>query len=59
MTHDELIAALTVERQTSPWWSTRPDPASTDTPEACARRRRLLETDYPAVETLPRRLRAT
>ena len=52
----DLLAALTVERQTGPWWRRHADhrPAVDLTPElllrdddvTCARRRRELVADY-------------
>lgn len=44
MTRDELLEALLLERQTSPWWSrgSPPAPEWDDSEMTCARRRREL-----------------
>ena len=47
---DELLAALLVERYTSPWWVTAPTIEATDDDLTCARRRREMEADYLALE---------
>lgn len=51
MTHDELMQALTAERYTNPWWTTKPKPTpvAQDDDLTCARRRRELTADVEGV----------
>lgn len=50
MTRDELLASLTVERYTNPWWVTAPTIAAVDDDLACARRRRELAADFALLD---------
>lgn len=55
MTRDELLAALSVERQTSPWWTTPPAEID-DSETTCARRRREMAKDFESTKTRPRKV---
>ena len=51
MTRDELLEALLVERQCSPWWVTKPEPAvERDDDLTIARRRREALRELEASE---------
>lgn len=45
-TRDELLAALSVERYTNPWWVTPPTEQAPDDELTCARRRRQMVADF-------------
>ena len=49
-TRDELLAALTVERYTSPWWTTPPATQAPDDDLTCARRRREMAADFAGLD---------
>jgi hypothetical protein len=52
---DELLDALSVERQTSPWWTTPPAEID-DSETTCARRRRDMAKDFESTKTRPRKV---
>lgn len=55
MTREELLEALLVERQTSPWWTTPPAEID-DSETTCARRRRDMAKDFEGTKTRPRKV---
>lgn len=55
MTRDELLASLTVERYTSPWWVTPAVESEPDDDLTCARRRREMSADFAAHDRYERK----
>lgn len=57
MTRDELLEALLVERQTSPWWTTAATDLAPDDDLTTARRRHQMAADFEAHDHPERKAR--